>query len=70
MHLIQLPNRRENRRALMALLAAERGEFLGLPKLQMVVSNDQIQALENAKVIFKYLSKTGPNGKKDATIRS
>jgi hypothetical protein len=64
MHLIGFPNRKEHQRAIKALLEVPRGEYLGLPDYQMVVTEQHIQALEQARVAFTYLSKTGPNGQK------
>ena len=60
MHLIQFPNLKELERGLMALLSVP-WESLGLPDLQMVVRTEHINALEQAKVRFKYLSKTAPD---------
>ncbi len=57
-HLIDFPNRKEHKRAIMALLNLSRGEFVGLPDKQLVVTDDQIQALKEAKVTFNYLSRS------------
>jgi hypothetical protein len=62
MHLIGFPNKKEHKREIMAFLEVPRVESLGLPDLQMVVTDEHIQALERAKVAFNYLSKTAPNG--------
>jgi hypothetical protein len=61
MHLIRFPTRKEHKRGLLALLEVP-GEFLGLPDYQMVVTEEQVRALEQANVTFEYLSKTAPNG--------
>jgi hypothetical protein len=61
MHLIRLPNRKEHRRAIMALLEVPK-ESLGLPDYKMVVTEEHIKALEKARIPFAYLSKTVPNG--------
>jgi hypothetical protein len=58
MHLIRFPNKKEHKRAIMALLEVPRVESLGLPGYQMVVTDEHIQALERAKVAFTYPSKT------------
>jgi hypothetical protein len=60
-HLIRFPNQKEDQRGLMILLEAG-GEVLGLPNREMVVTSEQIKALEQAKVRFEYLSKTAPDG--------
>jgi hypothetical protein len=61
LHLIRFPNKREHKRAIVALLDVYQ-ESLGLPDYQMVVTDEHIKALERAKVAFTYLSKTAPNG--------
>jgi hypothetical protein len=70
MHLIRFPNKKEHKRGIMALLEVPRLESLGLPDFQMVVTDEHIQALERAKVAFRYLSKTAPNGKISARVQS
>ena len=60
MHLIRFPNKKEHKRAIMALLEVPRVESLGLPNFQMVVTDEHIHELERAKVTFTYLSKTAP----------
>ncbi len=69
MHLIRFPNQREHKRAIMALLDVP-WEYVGLPGPQFVVTSEHIKALEEAKVRFEYLSRTAPNGKKAARVRS
>jgi hypothetical protein len=69
MHLIRIPNKKEYKRAIMALLEVLQREHLALPDYQMVVTDEHIQALERAKVTFRYLSKTTPNGKKPAPVQ-
>ena len=69
MHLIRFPNKREHRRAIMALLEVPR-ESLGLPNYQMVVTEDHIRALEHARIPFAYLSKTPSNGTDSAPVQS
>jgi hypothetical protein len=70
MHLIRFPNRKEHKRALMTLLQTPHSEFVGLPGLQMVVTSEQIKALEAAKVAFTYLSKTAAHGAKGSPVQS
>jgi hypothetical protein len=70
MHLIHFPSRKEHKRAIMALLELPRGEYLGLPDYQMVVTDEQIKALERAKVAFTYLSKTAPDGTNPTPVQS
>ena len=41
MHLISFPTKKEHKRALMTLLEVPRGEFLGLPDFQMVVTEER-----------------------------
>jgi hypothetical protein len=60
MHLIRFPNLKQLERGLMAVLTVP-FESLGLPDLQMLVRTEHIKALEQAKVRFEYLSKTGPD---------
>jgi hypothetical protein len=62
MHLIRFPNKKEHKRAIVALLEVLQREYLALPDYQMVVTDEHINALERAKVAFTYLSKTAPNG--------
>jgi hypothetical protein len=69
MHLIRFPNKKVHKRALMALLQVANVESLGLPDLQMVVTDEHIRALERAKVAFAYLSRTAPNGKNSAAVQ-
>ena len=69
MHLICFPNKREHRRAIMALLEVPR-ESVGLPAYKMVVTEEHIRALEQAKIPFAYLSKTGPNGTESPPVQS
>ena len=59
-HLIRFANKKEHKRAIMALLDVPRLESLGLPGFQMVVTDEHIQALERSQVPFTYLSKTAP----------
>ena len=61
MHLIRIPNQKEYKRAIMALLEVLQREYLALPDYQMVVTDEHVQALKRAKVTFTYLSKTAPN---------
>ena len=61
MHLIRFPNKKAHKQGLMAVLAVPR-ESVGLPDLQMVVTDEHIRALEQARVSFSYLSRTEPNG--------
>lgn len=70
MHLIRLPNKKEHKRALMALLEVPRVESLGLPNFQMVVTDEHIKALERAHVAFTYLSKTALNGTNPTPVQS
>jgi hypothetical protein len=56
MHLIRFPNKKEHRRAIMALLEVPK-ECLGLPDYQMVVTQEHIKALEQAGIPFAYLSR-------------
>jgi hypothetical protein len=69
MHLIRFPNKKEHKRALIALLQVPRLESLLLPDRQMVVEDEHVQALEREKVSFTYLSKTAANGKKKTSVR-
>ena len=71
MHLIRFPNKKELGRALVAFLELPpRMESLGLPGLQMVVQDEHVRALEQARVRFTYLSKTATNGKLTSPIQS
>lgn len=70
MHLIRFANKSAHKRAIMALLEVPQVESLGLPGLQMVLTDQHIQSLERAKVPFTYLSKTAPIGTKASTIQS
>lgn len=72
MHLIRFPNKnkKEHKRALMALLEVPQVESLGLRDFQMVVTDAHIKALVRAKVAFTYLSKTAPNGTNAAPVQS
>ncbi len=69
MHLIRFPNKKEHRRAIMALLEVYK-EFLGLPDYKMVVTEEHIKALEQARIPFAYLSKTAPNGADSTPFQS
>jgi hypothetical protein len=68
MHLIRFPNKGEHKRAITALLEVPRAESLGLPGLQMVVTDEHIQAFETAKIKFTFLSKTTRNGKVPTSV--
>ncbi len=68
MHLIGFPNRKERRRAIMALLDVP-FEYLAIAGPTFVLIDEHIKALEAAKVRFKYLSRTAPNDKKSTTVR-
>ncbi len=70
MHLIHCPKKKEYKRAIVALLELPRGVYLGLPDYQMVVTGEQIEALERAKIAFTYLSKTAPDGTHCAPVQS
>jgi hypothetical protein len=69
MYLIGFPNRTEHRRAIMALLDVP-GEYLAIAGPTFVLNDDQIQALDAAKVQFRYLSRPASNGKKATRRRS
>lgn len=69
MHLIRFPTKREHRRGIMALLEVPR-ECLGLPDYQMVVTEEHIKALEQARVRFVYLSKSATNGTDSTPVQS
>jgi len=69
-HLIGFPNKKEHKRAIVALLDVLQREYLALPDYQMVVTNEHIQALERAKVAFTYLSKTAPDGTNPTPVQS
>ena len=68
MHLIRIPKRKE--RAIMALLEVPRGEYLALPDYQLVVTDEHVKALDQAKVAFTYLSKTAPHGTNTTSVQS
>lgn len=70
MHLIRFPNRKEHKRAIVALLDVLQLEYLGLPDHQMVVTDEHIHALERSKVSFSYLSKTTGNGTNSTPLQS
>jgi antitoxin component of MazEF toxin-antitoxin module len=70
LHLIRFPNKKELKRGIMALLDVPRLESLGLPDLQMVVTDEHIEALEKAKVAFRYLSKTPSNDRSRTPLKS
>ena len=70
MHLIRFPNKKEHKRAIMALLEVPQAESVGLPDFQMVVTDAHIMALEQAKVSFTFLSKTSHNGTHSASVQS
>ena len=69
-HWIRFPNKREHKRAIVALLQVPRLESLGLPGLEMVVEKEHIQALEKAKVNFSYVSESDGNGKIHPALQS
>jgi hypothetical protein len=58
MHLIQFPKGKGYGKAIRALLDAPRAPYLALPHYQMVVTDEHVKALEEAKVSFVDLSKT------------
>jgi hypothetical protein len=68
MHLISFPNRKEHERAIGALLNVPR-EYVVLPGPRLVVADEHIKALEQAKVRFEYLSRTRPNGKEATPVQ-
>lgn len=70
MHLIQFPKGQGYGKAIRALLDIPRTPYLALPDYQMVVTDEHVKALEEARVRFVYLSKTADNGKKPAPIQS
>jgi len=70
MHLIRFPSKKEHKRAIKALLEVLHREYLGLPDYQMVVTDEHIEALERAKVAFRYLSKTAPDGRNPTPVQS
>jgi len=70
MHLIRIPNAKDYKRAITTLLELPRGEYLGLPDYQMVVTDEHVKALEGAGVAFTYLSKTAPNGTSPTAVQS
>ena len=69
MHLIRIPKKKDQERAIMALLQPRLGQYLALPDYQYFVTDEQVQALEGAGVAFTYLSKTGPNGTKPPAVQ-
>lgn len=69
MHLIQFRTKEDHKHGLMALLDVPGLESLGLPDYQFVVWDAHIEALERAKVPFKYLSKTARNGQKTPPVQ-
>jgi hypothetical protein len=69
MHLIRIPKKKEYKRAIMALLDLPQGEYLALPDYQMVVTDEQVHALERAQVAFTYLSRTAPDGTNATPVR-
>ena len=69
-HLIRFPSKKEHKRGLMAVLEVLGQECLGLPDYQMVVSDDHLRALENARVRFTILSRPNPNGRKTPSTQS
>ena len=70
MHLIRFHNRNDHKRAIMALLEVPRVEYLGLPNYQMLVTEEHIKALEQAKIRFTYLSHTALNGTNSTPVQS
>jgi hypothetical protein len=69
MHLIRFPNKKEHRRAIMALLEVPR-ESLGLPDYQMVVTDEHIRALKQTGIRFVFLSKSAANGTDSTPVQS
>jgi hypothetical protein len=69
-HLIRFRTKKAHRDGLMAVLGVPGLEAVGLPDYRMVVWDEHIRALEQAKVPFEYLSKTAPNGPDSAAPRS
>ena len=69
MHLIRVPNKKQYKLAVTALLDVLQREYLALPDHQMVVTDEHIQALSRAKVAFTYLSRTAPNGTKPTPVQ-
>lgn len=61
-HLIRVPNKKQYKRAIVALLDVLQREYLALPDYRMVVTDEHIEALQRAKVAFTYLSRTAPDG--------
>lgn len=73
MHLIQFPKGKDYGRAIRTLLEVPRTQYVALPDYTMVVVDEHIEALKNARVSFAYLSKTEkPNGRatKRTSVRS
>jgi hypothetical protein len=69
MHLIGFPNRKEHRRAIMALLNVP-VEYLAIEGPTFVLNDEQVKALEAAKVRFQYLSRTAPDAEKTTRRQS
>jgi hypothetical protein len=69
-HLIRIPNKKQYKRAITALLDVLQREYLALPDYQIVVTDEHIRALERARVAFTYLSKTAPNGTTPPSVQS
>src|SRR5262245_54371089 len=63
LHLIRFRKTKDHQRGLMVCLETGH-QFVGLPGDSLGVTDEHIKALEQAKVPFQYLSKTGPNDKK------
>ena len=70
MHLMIFRSKKESGGETIAFLDVLGLESLGLPGLQMVVYDEHIRALEQAKVRFTYLSKTAANGKIKTPLQS